>query len=157
MADDLRSSAGQSGADDSQNCTRYPEDFIKAVDDLIDNWEGGYVNDPHDPGGETNMGISKRQYPHVDIENLSRHEAIAIYYWDYWQKYNLDRIQDPQMRAKVFNMGVLMGMKTAELLAVGCDGIAAYRLVCERHFQAIAIKHPLCARYLRGWTRRALA
>lgn len=24
--------------------------------------EGGYVNDPDDPGGETMMGISKRAY-----------------------------------------------------------------------------------------------
>ena len=33
--------------------------------------EGGYVNDPKDPGGETNYGISKRAYPDVDIKNLT--------------------------------------------------------------------------------------
>jgi hypothetical protein len=33
--------------------------------------EGGYVNDPKDPGGETNYGIAKRSHPDVDIKNLT--------------------------------------------------------------------------------------
>lgn len=47
-------------------------------------WEGGYVNDPNDPGMETNYGISKRSYPDLDILNLTKEQAIAIYYEDYW-------------------------------------------------------------------------
>lgn len=47
--------------------------------------EGGYSNDPNDPGGETNFGISKRSYPDVDIKNLTREQAIAIYERDYWK------------------------------------------------------------------------
>lgn len=46
--------------------------------------EGGYVNDPKDPGGETNWGISKRSYPHLDIAKLSREEAIEIYRKDFY-------------------------------------------------------------------------
>src|SRR3990172_2815268 len=48
--------------------------------------EAGYSNDPRDPGGETNWGISKRQYPTVDIKNLTRVQAIEIYRRDYWDK-----------------------------------------------------------------------
>ena len=48
--------------------------------------EGEYVNDPNDPGGETNWGISKREYPDLDIKNLTRDEAKAIYLRDYWGK-----------------------------------------------------------------------
>ena len=39
--------------------------------------EGGYVNDPRDPGGETNMGISKRSYPNEDIRGMTRERAAA--------------------------------------------------------------------------------
>jgi lysozyme family protein len=47
--------------------------------------EGGYVNNPKDPGGETKWGISKRAYPNVDIKNLTREQAIALYEMDYWE------------------------------------------------------------------------
>ena len=40
--------------------------------------EGGYVNDPDDPGGETMMGISKRAYPNLDISGLSKSKVIKI-------------------------------------------------------------------------------
>jgi len=46
--------------------------------------EGGYANDPRDPGGETNWGISKRSYPNVDIKNLTREQAMSIYHADFW-------------------------------------------------------------------------
>lgn len=46
--------------------------------------EGGYVNDPKDPGGETNMGVTKK----VAVQNgyngpmrqLPREVAVSIYY-----------------------------------------------------------------------------
>ncbi|WP_425526518.1 glycosyl hydrolase 108 family protein [Xanthomonas oryzae] len=46
--------------------------------------EGGYVNDPRDPGGETQWGISKRAYPELNIRALTRDQAIEIYRRDYW-------------------------------------------------------------------------
>lgn len=45
---------------------------------------GGYTNDPRDPGGETKYGISKRSYPHLNITGLTLSEARDIYYYDYW-------------------------------------------------------------------------
>ena len=41
-------------------------------------FEGGYVNDPDDPGGETNFGISKRSYPDLDIAALTVADAVEI-------------------------------------------------------------------------------
>lgn len=46
--------------------------------------EGGYVNDPDDPGGETHFGISKRSYPKIDIKALTIDQATDIYYKDYY-------------------------------------------------------------------------
>ena len=48
--------------------------------------EGGWVHHESDPGGETNWGISKRSYPHLDIKNLTREQAVAIFERDYWSQ-----------------------------------------------------------------------
>ncbi|MFX6884101.1 glycosyl hydrolase 108 family protein, partial [Acinetobacter baumannii] len=63
--------------------------FDQAFDRLIGN-EGGYVNNPADPGGETQWGISKRAYPNVNIRDLTREQAKAIYRRDVWQRASLD-------------------------------------------------------------------
>ena len=46
--------------------------------------EGGYVNDPRDPGGETKYGISKRSYPKLNIKALTWDQAAEIYRRDFW-------------------------------------------------------------------------
>lgn len=43
------------------------------------NREGGYENDPRDPGGETKYGIDKRSYPSLDIKNLTIETAREVY------------------------------------------------------------------------------
>ncbi len=91
--------------------TTYPANFITAVGQVLVD-EGGYSNDPDDPGGETNFGIDKRTYPNVDIRNLTRDGAIKIYYTDWWQKYRLDLF--PNVLAnKMLNVGVNTGMSQA--------------------------------------------
>jgi lysozyme family protein len=67
--------------------------FLKVIDRVLGH-EGGYVDDPTDPGGETNWGISKRSYPKVDIKNLTRNQAIAIYYRDFWLPIKGDSVSD---------------------------------------------------------------
>lgn len=75
--------------------------------------EGGYVNDPADPGGETNFGISKRSYPDLDIESLTRFEAMQIYKKDYWDPNRYDGIDDKHVAAKGFDLAVVMGPRKA--------------------------------------------
>jgi lysozyme family protein len=64
-------------------------DFTTAINRTL-GVEGGYVNDPNDPGGETKFGISKRAYPDVDIKNLTREQAVAIYKRDFWDRAHID-------------------------------------------------------------------
>lgn len=48
-------------------------------------WEGEvYENDPHDRGGATKYGIDQRSHPDVNIRSLTRDQAKAIYWEDYW-------------------------------------------------------------------------
>ena len=68
---------------------------MKAFDLLVErvlSHEGGYVNDPRDPGQETRWGISKRSYPSVDIRNLTRAQAVDIYRRDFWQRVRGDEL-----------------------------------------------------------------
>ena len=83
--------------------------FDIAFDRLIGN-EGGYVNNPADPGGETKFGISKRAYPDVNIASLTVDDAKAIYRRDFW-----DVLGDTPLAIKfqVFDFAVNAGIQTA--------------------------------------------
>jgi lysozyme family protein len=75
--------------------------------------EGGYSFDPQDPGGETNFGISKRSYPHLDIKNLTIDQASDIYYRDYWMAAGCYRIKSETLAAKLFDLAVNTGPRSA--------------------------------------------
>ena len=68
-------------------------DFDTAFNRLM-GIEGGYVNNPDDPGGETNWGISKRSYPGEDIKGMTKERAKEIFRQDFWDKINADRLYD---------------------------------------------------------------
>ena len=89
--------------------------FQQAVEVVLEH-EGGYVNDPDDPGGETKYGISSRAYPNVSIANLSIDDAKQIYYEDYWKPQNYDKIVDLDIATKVFDLAVNMGPSQANSL-----------------------------------------
>ena len=74
--------------------------------------EGGYVNDPADPGGETRYGISKRAHPDVDIKSLTLDQARNIYRRDYWQAASCDSMPE-RIGHLVFDCAVHHGVKTA--------------------------------------------
>lgn len=94
--------------------------FDTAFDRLLGH-EGGYVNDPRDPGGETNWGISKRSYPHVDIKNLTREGAKAIYFRDFWEPLG---DADSAIKYQVFDFAVNGGLSTALRKLQAAIGVA---------------------------------
>jgi len=85
--------------------------------------EGGYVNDPRDPGGETRFGISKRAYPDVDILRLTEDEAKVIYRRDYWDKLRPDELPQ-ELAICLFDCAVNMGRDKAVRLLQRACGVA---------------------------------
>lgn len=88
--------------------------------------EKGYVNDPSDPGGETNWGISKRSYPNIDIKNLTKDGATAIYKRDFWDVIDADKLPSSVVY-QLFDFAVNSGIQTAiryfqRVLKVADDG-----------------------------------
>ena len=94
---------------------------------LILKWEGGYVDHPKDPGGETKYGISKRAFPHIDIKNLTKKQAENIYFEHYWIKAKCD-YYPYRLSILMFDAAVQHGVKRSikllqKTLGVKQDGI----------------------------------
>src|SRR5690606_30113686 len=60
--------------------------------------------------------LSHNSYPSLDIRNLTREQAIAIYRRDWWDRYGYGRIKDADVAAKLMDMAVNMGPGTAHRL-----------------------------------------
>ena len=69
------------------------QNFDKCMEMLLVH-EGGYVNHPSDPGGMTNLGVTKKTYDHhhaTDIDeegmrNLTVQDVMPIYRTNYWER-----------------------------------------------------------------------
>jgi lysozyme family protein len=147
--------------------------------DVVLHHEGGYVNDPKDPGGETNFGVSKRAYPNVDIKNLTEDGAKDIYRRDYWDRNHCEDLPD-ELRHVYFDMCVNMGrsratkimQETANAKGAGLkvDGgmgpktigalqkielqrVRAYRV---KYYATLIERKPDLAKFYFGWFKRSL-
>lgn len=137
--------------------------------------EGGYVNDPRDPGGETKFGISKRAWPQVDIKALTLKEAKAIYYANYWLAAGCDKVVGP-VRFDLFDAAVNSGVSQAVKWLQEASGVAADGRFGPRTLSAVQACAPLALvarfnghrlRFMaalntwpsfgRGWARRIAA
>jgi|ERR1035437_587427 lysozyme family protein len=137
--------------------------------------EGGYVWDKDDPGGETNLGISKRSYPQVDIKNLTEEEASAIYLRDFWK---FDGIANQMLANKIFDMSAVMGHDAIRILQRLLSGLAIdgeygtdtekevnaanaflllerYQGALAQHFRDVVADNPAEEKFLADWLRRA--
>lgn len=100
--------------------------FDQVFDKLISH-EGGYVFNPHDPGGETKFGISKRSYPHLDIHSLTLADAKTIYKRDFWDRAQCDKLH-PDLAFDLFDGAVNSGIGQAirwlqRAVGVADDGV----------------------------------
>ena len=95
--------------------------------------EGGYADDPSDPGGATNMGVTLATYREwsddpnlgdVQVKDMTLKTARAIYRSLYWNPLRADALP-PGVDLSVFDMGVNAGIwSSARLLqeALGFTG-----------------------------------
>jgi lysozyme family protein len=97
-------------------------DFAPAVIVILKH-EGGLVDNPADPGGCTNYGISLRWYLTVnpsatasDIESMSQATAADLYQQYWWNKFGYGQINDQTVATKIFDMSVNMGDHQAHML-----------------------------------------
>ena len=123
-----------------------------AFDDAVDftlKWEGGYVNNPKDPGGETKFGISKRSYPWIDIPTLNVDYAKLIYYRDFWLYGGWDTYEWPKC-AVLFDIGVLSG----NAHAISLEELEPLKTI-SAHFKYLANLQGFDT-FGRGWTRRTI-
>jgi lysozyme family protein len=101
--------------------------------------EGGYVNDPRDPGGETKYGISKRQYPDVDIKGLTLEGAKEIYLRDYWNKIHGDELPEP-VDEFLFDFAVNSGVGRAAEALQGAVGVLRDGAIGPKTIAAVGSK-----------------
>lgn len=160
----------------------YTQKFNSAIKHTLLN-EGGYVNDPVDPGGETKYGITKRTYPTLDIKNLTEAQAIGIYFSDWWKKGPYEQIDNTELAGKVFDTAVNVGASRAykflqqavnavggHLVVDGAIGpktivainqgdapsiLKAFRLVHEQYYLNLIAARPSLGKYKNGWIKRA--
>jgi len=89
--------------------------------------EGGYANHPKDKGGETKWGISKNQYPNLDIPSLTKEDARTIYLRDYWEPSGANLLPDKLSLVhfdSAINHGVPRAVKFLQsIVGVFPDGI----------------------------------
>lgn len=94
--------------------------FEKALSYTLVN-EGGFTNNPNDPGGSTNFGVTSedlarhRMKPVTsdEVKAMTREEACDIYLKNYWTPLGLDQLKEPAIATAVFDIAVNRGMSAA--------------------------------------------
>lgn len=136
----------------------------------------GYVNDPTDPGGETKGGISKRAFPHLDMQNLTLEKIVSLYHVRYWRAAHCADWSAP-VALMVFDAAVQHGPVTAiellqEISEAKSDGkvgpltraavatldagylVNRYSLRRARFYARIITKNQSQTRFIEGWHNR---
>ncbi len=154
----------------------------KSFDEIIEivlEHEGGYVNDPDDPGGETNFGIAKRSHPDVDIANLTKEGAKEIYKSEYWDKNKVEklpeylrhiyfdmcvnqgrgravRIMQRAANAKGAGLKVDGGMGPVTIAAMEGLEIGRVRAYRVKYYADLVTRKPDLEKFYFGWFKRSL-
>lgn len=135
--------------------------------------EGGFVNDPDDPGGATNYGVTIGTMRSLgldlnrdgkvdvsDVRSLTRAQAQQIFVDHYFRKPRLAELPDA-LQASVFDMYVNAGANAVKILqklvtrmgfAIGADGVVGPQTIAAVRDAAQAAPDHLADAY--GIARR---
>jgi len=115
--------------------------------------EGGYVDHPLDPGGATNLGITRRtlaawrgikawrKLPKSEVRALTRREAGKIYRARYWDGVLGDKLPSGVDYA-VFDYAVNSGVARAAKTLQRVTGAKADGIIGPMTLAAVARHHP---------------
>ena len=132
---------------------------VAAIVKVIVGREGGYVNDPDDPGGATNFGVTIHtmrrlgldldrdgDIDNADVRGLTRAQAEEIFVRHYFHLPRIAMLPDP-LQASVFDMYVNAGGNAVKILqrllrdmgqAVDVDGVIGPQTVAAARAAARA-------------------
>lgn len=127
--------------------------------------EGGFVDDPADPGGRTNHGITQHVYDawqdahqaaHADVASIPMETVKAIYRDQYWTASGADTLPDGPALA-LFDTAVNLGVLRARTLWTTADGNVEQLLWARLGFyDDLTRTRPEMSKFLHGWVRRLI-
>ncbi len=155
-------------------------EFLPAVQYMLVN-EGGFSDNPNDPGGATNFGILQRDMPGVNIRFITRDQAMSFYQSNYWNKAPYANLTSQEVATKLFDMHVNLGLVAAVTIAqhalgfqsADVDGnmgpmtvnainaatpapfLAAMINLITTHYKLLESKNPRLMAFDKGWMARA--
>lgn len=138
-------------------------DFDRALAFVL-RWEGGYVNDPDDPGGATNKGVTQKVYDAFrgkgnerDVKLIEDSEVATIYRTRYWAAGGCDALPWPISLAHMdacVNTGVGQANKLLARSGTQFDRLLMERI---RFYDGLVTKRPTLSKFFRGWVRRVVS
>ena len=152
--------------------------FDTAFDRLIGH-EGGYVDHPDDPGGQTNWGVTiavARASGYAGpMRDMPRGTAKAIYRTQYWEKVRADSMPFA-VAFQVFDAAVNHGTRQAAKFLQRAAGVADDGAIGPQTLAAVQDREPAALLFLfnaereqfytdlktwpsfgKGWSRRVVA
>ena len=102
-------------------------ELFSKISSVILRHEGGYVNDPNDRGGETNMGITIatwRAYAPIDLgieatsstlRNMTKEQAEIIYYNHYWEPKGFCKLENTKVALMVYDWTITSGRAVKQI------------------------------------------
>ncbi len=125
------------------------KDNFDASFKMVLSHEGGYVNDPRDPGGATNMGVTQRAWEDYVGHPVSERSMIALtrdmvkpfYKAKYWDKISGDRLP-PGVDHAAFDLAVNSGVSRAARYMQRIAGVLEDGIIGPKSLEAISACPP---------------